>query len=155
MTAKTKKYQLTKKQYLKVAFYLLFKRKWYYMLIPLALCAFTHLTIWFLIVGLSGFVLYLIFWLVQFLGVTQMPDSKMMFEKYAYDINSQQITMKINPKQGMPVKWDMIKQAYKTNKGFILMFSPGQFFYLPYSIFNSNNDLRLMETILKRKELLK
>ena len=35
-----------------------------------------------------------------------------MFEKFSYEISSQQILMKINPREGMPLKWDQIKSFY-------------------------------------------
>ena len=35
----------------------------------------------------------------------------MLFERFSYEINSQQILMKLNAREGMPMKWDQIKKA--------------------------------------------
>ena len=63
--------------------------------------------------------------------------------------------MKINARQGMPVQWNMIKRAEMGKDAFILYMSKAQFIHLPYKIFNSENEKKFMETILKRKELIK
>ena len=51
------------------------------------------------------------FWLVQFAGVTQLEQSKFLFNKLNYELSSQQILVKLSAKQGMPMKWDQIKRA--------------------------------------------
>ena len=53
------------------------------------------------------------------------------------------------------MKWETIKSGYKTKDAYVLVVSKGQFLYFPFSIFNSDHDLKLMERILKQKELLK
>ncbi len=55
----------------------------------------------------------------------------------------------------MQMKWDMIKEAYKEKDGFLLVLSKAQFLHWPFTIFNSENDLRRTESILRRKNLLK
>jgi hypothetical protein len=72
-----------------------------------------------------------------------------------YEITSQQILIKLNPKQGMPMKWESIKRAFVGKDFFLLVISKAQFIYLPFKIFNSENERKFMETILKRKNLLK
>ncbi len=74
-----------------------------------------------------------------------------MFERLSYEIDSRQILMKINPKQGMPIKWDMIKRAKINKEDFTLVMSKAQFIHLPFRIFNSENERKFMETILRRK----
>ncbi len=72
----------------------------------------------------------------------------------AYEIDGRQILMKISEKQGMPVNWEMIKTAKKTNDAYLLSLSKAQFIHLPFRIFNNPNDLKMMDAYLKRKNLL-
>jgi hypothetical protein len=97
---------------------------------------------------------YLLFWAVQFAGVTQVEQNKMLFEKMSYEIDGRQILMKLNERQGMPVSWDMIKNAKKTKDHYLLALSKAQFIFLPYNIFVNPNDLKMMDAYLKRKNLL-
>ena len=62
--------------------------------------------------------------------------------------------MKINEREGMPVKWEMIKAARKTKDHYLLALSKAQFIFLPYNIFVNQNDLRMMDSYLKRKNLI-
>jgi hypothetical protein len=54
----------------------------------------------------------------------------------------------------MQMKWEMIKKAYKEKDHFLLVVSRAQFIHLPFSIFNSENDLKFTESLLKRKNLI-
>ena len=157
MIVKTKKYQLDKNTYIKLALTEVMKEQWWVLLIVAALCC-GYLWIpsiwWFIGTGIA-YVLYLLFWLIQFAGVTQLEQGKMLFEKLAYEINSQQVLIKLNPRQGMPIKWDQIKSA-KLGKDFILLkVSKAQLVHLPFKVFNTDNDRKFVETILKRKGYIK
>ncbi len=99
--------------------------------------------------------LYLLFWLIQFAGVTQLEQGKFMFEKLSYEITSQQIMLKISANQGMPIKWEQIKRANKRKDDFVLFLSKAQLIYLPFKIFNNKNEISFMETVLKRKGYVK
>ena len=57
-------------------------------------------------------------------------------------------------KEGGLIKWDTIQSAEKTEDGYLLHVSRGQFFYFPFNVFNSDHDKRLMVSILVRKSLL-
>jgi hypothetical protein len=96
-----------------------------------------------------------LFWLIQFAGVTQMEQTKMLFEKLAYEITSQQILIKLNTKQGMPLKWEQIKRASLSKDGMLLVVNKAQLIYWPHRIFNSDNERKFVETVLKRKGLIK
>ena len=72
----------------------------------------------------------------------------------AYEIDGRQILMKLNERQGMPVGWEMIKAAKKTKEHYLLTLSKAQFIFLPYNIFTTPNDLKMMDSYLKRKNLL-
>jgi len=102
----------------------------------------------FLIVG------YLLFWVVQFVGVSQHERAKALFDRYSYEIDSRQIMLKVNAKQGMPMKWNMVQYAKKTSDSYILSMSRAEFLVLPYEIFRKENDLKLMDNLLKRKNLI-
>ena len=104
--------------------------------------------------ALLAYALYWLFWVIQFAGVTQMEQNKVMFEKLSYEIDSRQVLMKINSKQGMPIKWEMIKDAQIKEDAYILVLSKAQFIHLPFRIFNSQNEIKFVETILKRKGFL-
>ncbi len=157
MIVKTRKYKLPTKTYVGIAFNGVIKQQWWVILIYLAICGgYFIIPSWWWIIGATiALVLYVLFWLIQFTGLTQLEQSKFMFEKLSYEISSQQILMKLNSKQGMPIKWDMIKRAKKTNDAFILHMSKAQLIHLPRKIFNTENEYKFLETILKRKSLIK
>ena len=157
MIIKTRKYQLPTKKYIGIAFVAVLKQQWWVGLIYLAICAgyFLAPNIWWILGATIALALYLLFWLIQFAGVTQLEQGKFMFEKLSYEINSQQILIKLNTKQGMPVKWDQIKRASMRKEDFVLYLSKAQLIHLPFKLFNSKNEIKFVETILKRKGYLK
>lgn len=157
MIVKTKKYQLPTGTYIKLGLVNVIKEQWWVILIALAICTgyFWIPSIWWFIGALIAYGLYVLFWVIQFAGVTQMEQNKTIFERLAYEIDSRQILMKLNPKQGMPIQWNMIKRVEVKKDAFILYLSKAQFIHLPFRIFNSDNERKFMETILKRKELIK
>lgn len=112
-------------------------------------------TIWFILGGVIAFVCYLIFWAVQFYGLTQLDANRLMFQRVAYEINNNHFIMQINPKQAMPISWVDIMKAYKKEGYFLLVLSKVQFFYLPFKIFNGENEIKFFTTVLQRKKLLK
>ena len=154
----TKKYKLDTTQYIKLAMTNVIKEWWWAFLVPIALASLTIFfpgTHWFWISALIITVLYLLFWLIQFAGVTQLEQFKVIFEKLSYEIDSRQILMKINPKQGMPLQWDNIKNAKRLKDGFLFIISKAQLIYLPNKAFNNQNDIKFVESILKRKGFVK
>ncbi|MGF1636169.1 MAG: hypothetical protein ACFCUU_03780 [Cyclobacteriaceae bacterium] len=157
MIVKTKKYKLPTGKYIKIALAGVLKQQWWVHLIVVALMsgAFFIWSIWWIIGPLIAYGIYILFWLIQFAGVTQLEQGKLLFEKLTYEINSQQILIKLNPKQGMPMKWDQIKRAQKRKDDFVLFASKAQIIHWPYKIFNNDNDRKFVESILKRKGLLK
>ncbi|HAR19347.1 MAG TPA: hypothetical protein DCR46_01715 [Cytophagales bacterium] len=157
MTIKTKKYQLKKKDYVKMAMWQLLRKTWWYGFGPLAFVVlgfFVPYSWWYIGTGLVVAFLYLLFWFIQFMGVTQMEQNKVMFERLTYEIDSRFVVIKLNAKQGMQMNWDMIKSAEKTKDAFLLVVNKAQFLHFPFSMFNSDHDLRFMEALLKRKNLL-
>ncbi|ARK11307.1 YcxB family protein [Fibrivirga algicola] len=185
MTIKTKKYALDQKTYINLAIRQWVRDNWLWSGVPLALIlinAILNLTgvypnYWIYVVVILLTIIYVLFWAVQFTGVSQSEQFKPMFEKYVYEIDSRHIMMKLNAKEGGMLKWDMIKAAVKDKNAYILQLGNGldgantpamnpfmkylasqmgraQFLYLPFSIFTSESDQRFMDLLLRRKGLL-
>ncbi|MBS1488107.1 MAG: YcxB family protein [Bacteroidetes bacterium] len=157
MIVKTKNYRLEKKVYIRTAFVSVLKQQWWVSLIVLAIGSgyFWIASWWWIFGAVLGASLYLLFWWVQFYGVTQLEQGKMLFERFSYEINSQQILMKINAREGMPMKWDQIKRAHTGKDYFVLFLSKAQLIYWPHKIFNTDNERKFVASILKTKGLIK
>lgn len=157
MIVKTRKYKLPTGTYIKLALVNVLKEQWWVFLIAIAIACGTFLvpSNWWWISALIALALYLLFWVIQFAGVTQMEQSKVLFEKLAYEINSQQVLIKLNTKQGMPIKWENVKRASKGKDYFLLIVSKAQMIHLPFKIFNTENEIKFIETILRRKGYIK
>jgi len=157
MIVKTRNYRLEKSVYIKMALKNILLQQWWVALIVLAicLCYFLVPSIWWFIGAFLAAGLYLLFWWIQFYGVTQLEQGKMLFEKFSYEITSQQIVMKINPREGMPMKWDQIKSAKLTKDAFVLFVNKAQLIHLPFKIFTTENERKFLNSILKNKGLLK
>lgn len=157
MIIRTKKYKLPTGTFIKMGMTNVLKEQWWVNLIVIALCSgyFIIPNNWWFYGTLIAYILYLLFWLIQFAGVTQLEQSKFLFEKLGYEITSQQILIKLNTKQGMPIKWQQIKRAKMGKSYFVMMLSKVQMIYLPFKVFNSENERKFLETILKRKNFIK
>lgn len=160
MIAKTKNYKLEKKIYIKLALQAVLKKQgWIAAAAAFLLCMGYMIpgaqTIWWFIAAFVGLGLYILFWWIQFYGVTQLEQGKMLFEKFSYEISSQQIVMKINPREGMPMKWDQIKRAEVGKDFFVLYINKAQLIYLPFKIFNTDNERKFVGSVLKNKGLVK
>ena len=157
MIVKTKKYKLTTGTYIKIGLKNIIKEQWWVALIYLAICAmyFVIPSWWWVIGATIALVLYFLFWLIQFAGIPQLEQNKILFEKLGYEIDSRQILVKVSSKQGMPITWDMIKRAVIGKNDFVLVVSKAQIIHLPFRIFNNDNQVKFVETILKRKGLIK
>lgn len=157
MIVKTRNYRLEKKDYIKMALKAILIQQWWVSLIVLAICVmyFWIPSIWWFIGALLGAGLYLLFWWIQFYGVTQLDQGKMLFERFSYEITSQQIVMKLNAREGMPLKWDQIKRAEIGKDYFLLFVNKAQLIHLPFKIFNTDNERKFLTSILKNKGLIK
>ena len=157
MIVKTKKYKISGGLYVKLGIQNILRMQWWiFPLLALFMSStFFIKTIWFVLVGIIGFICYLLFWIVQFYGLTQLDANRPMFERVAYEINNQHLVMQLNPKQAMPILWSEITKAYKKKSYFLLVLSKVQFFYLPFKIFHGDNEIKFFTTVLQRKGLLK
>lgn len=184
MIVKTKKYALEQKTYISVALRQWVLQNWKWGFVPLGLIvlnvvlnltgAYPNYWIYIVIVLLT--ILYVLFWGVQITGIAQMEQSKPLFQKYVYEIDSRQILMRINAKEGGILKWNQIGSVEKDKNAYILFLdnaeamkgmkanwfartvtkglAKAQFLYLPYTIFTSDNDLRFTDALLRRKGFL-
>lgn len=160
MIVRTKNYKLDKKTYIQLALRSVLKKQgWIAALVAFLLCLGYAIpgaqTIWWFIGAFVGLGLYLLFWWIQFYGVTQLEQGKMLFERFSYEISSQQILMKINPREGMPMKWDQIQRAAIGKDFFVLYVNKAQLIYLPFKIFNTDNERKFVASILKSKGFVK
>lgn len=162
MLIKTKKYELTPKVYRRLGIRYIFKKQWWLpaaifggiILLNVIINLLGYKNWWIYTLALVGVWGWYLFWWIQYTGIPQMPQNKVMFEKYAYEINSQQILIRKNQQEGMVFKWDMIKEATKLSDAFLLVISKGQFLHFPFKIFNSEGEIKFLEAILQRKNLL-
>ncbi|WP_017729987.1 YcxB family protein [Nafulsella turpanensis] len=157
MIVKTKKYKLENSTYIKLAMKNILREQWWVFLIALAIMCgyFFAPSIWWIIGALIALLLYILFWLIQFAGVTQLEQNKILFEKLSYEITSQQVLIKVNPRQGMPLNWTNIKKAEMSKDAYNLFVSKAQLIHLPFRIFNTDNERKFVETILRRKGYIK
>jgi hypothetical protein len=158
MIVKTKSYKLDKKTYISLALKTILKKQgWIAVAGAVAIClpSIWIFSIWWFIAAFVGLGLYLLFWWIQFYGVTQLEQGKMLFEKFHYEISSQQILMKINPREGMPLKWDQIQTAQIGQDFFALFVNKAQIIYWPFKIFNTDNERKFVASILEKKGLVK
>ena len=156
MIIKTKKYKLPTSTYIRLGLQNIIREQWWVLLIALAIMSGTFFikTIWFVLIANIALLLYCLFWVAQFYGVTYLEQNQLLFERLRYEISSQQITIQLTAKQGMPITWDQVKKASKGKDAFLLVISKVHFIHLPYKIFNSKHEIKFIETILKRKGLL-
>jgi hypothetical protein len=162
MVVKTKKFALDKKHYIKKAFADQISKMKIWFLIPAAVAVLglglhfsgVYKNWWILIVAIIGAILFAAFWYIQFYAATQMEQNKQMFDKFAYEVDSRQILVKLNAKEGGVIKWDMVQTAEKDATGFYLHMGRGQFLHFRNDVFNSEHDQKLFESILRRKNLL-
>lgn len=157
MIVKTKKYKLGNGTYIKLALKNILREQWWVFLIVLAImCGYFIISShWWITGALIALVLYILFWLIQFAGVTQLEQNKILFEKLSYEIDSRQVMIKVSSKQGMPILWDNIKKAKKGNDHFLFIISKAQLIHLPFKVFKTENERKFIETIIRRKGYIK
>jgi hypothetical protein len=157
MIVKTKKYKLETSTYIKLAMTNILIKQWWVSLIALTLCSgyFFVPNMWWFGGTTIAVIIYLLFWLIQFAGVTQLEQTKILFDKLSYEISSQKIMVKISSKQGIPMKWEQIKKGKITKNAIVLIVNNAQLMHFPFKIFKTENERKFVETILKRKNLIK
>lgn len=174
---RTKKYQLDKNMYTRVALVKVWRKDWWYALIPLVILlapALFSFSWWWVASAIIVTILFVLLRSAQVMGVTQLEQGNPLFEKLNYEIDNRQILMKRNEREGMALNWEMIRKAETKDDAYLLWLQPAPetqlpggwkgwvarnfetpiFVHLPFRIFNSPNDVKLFENMLRRKSLL-
>jgi hypothetical protein len=159
LSSKTKKYQVPVNTYVKIGMMNVIKQWWWAFTIPLAIIILGIIIGggWILGLTITAFVLtilYLLFWGVQFYGLTQVPQGKILFERLSYEFEQKQIKILKTQKEGMMMPWENIKKVTKTKDAYILKLSLVQYIHIPFDIFQTENDLRFTEKLFERKGLV-
>ena len=157
MIVKTKKTQLDKKEYIKLAFENLVKSFWWALLIPVVWCLFHFIapSIWWFITALIMLVILVGGTLILLWSITKNSQFEMLFQKYWYQIDSRSLTLMINAKQGSPIQWNQIQRVEIKNNDFILYMNRATMFVIPEKAFNNPNDYKFTKSILQKKGLMK
>ena len=180
LAIRTKKTQLSTDAYTRIVMGEVWKKDWVYALIPFALgllpALFVH-SWWWLALSVVLTLLFVLFRSAQVTGVTQMEQSKPLFERMAFEMDNKQILLRpASDKEGraMQITWDLIGRARRDSDAYLLYLKPGTppegmaawrlwlartfdvpvFLHLPQRIFNSPTDVKLFESMLRRKNLL-
>lgn len=159
LSGKTKKYQVPVNTYVKIGLNNIIKQWWWAFLVPVALLVLGAIIgggwAWGLgITAIVVTVVYLLFWAAQFYGLSQIPQGKVLFDKLSYEFEQKQIKIMKSQKEGMMMPWENIKTVVKTKDAYTLKLSVVQFIHLPFSIFQTENDLKFTERLFKQKGLL-
>lgn len=170
-SVKTKKFQLTPKLFAQIGTGLVFKKWWWAFLIPVALLI-PGIFYWPAFWWLFGFsilitIIYILFWFLQFYGAQYTPQGKELFARTGYEITPEHLLIgrpalaagssgmqRQQQQQQQGLSWSLIQKVERRADGYIFFVGRFQFLYLPVSIFNSDSDIRFMEAMLRRKNLL-
>ena len=156
MTVKTKKYRLSPSTYIRIALLNVLRQQWWLwslLIVATGVVFLLGYRYWALIpAGLL--LLYFLFWWVQFFGLTRIQDNKLMFERLFYELSKERVIIFLTTKQGMPIEWKQITSAKHGKDYFLLFISKAQFIYLPYSVFQSEQHINLVDMLLKNKKLI-
>ncbi len=157
MIVKTKKYRLATNTYIQLGLKNIAREQWWVFLVALAIMSGTFFvkTIWFVLGANIALLLYFLFWIIQFYGISHLEQNQLLFERLCYELSSQQLVIQLTSKQGMPITWDQVKRATQGKDHFLLVISKTHLIYLPYKIFNTKHEVKFVETILKRKGLIR
>lgn len=156
MKVTTRNYRMEKDVYIRLAFRAVLKQQWWASLIALAICCcyFWIPSFWWLFSGVLAYGLFALFWWIQFYGITQLEQGKMLFEKFSYEITSVQILMKLDARQGMPLNWSQVQRAVVGKDYFLLFINKAQLVYWPFKIFATENERKFVLSILRNKKLV-
>ncbi|WP_235861308.1 hypothetical protein [Pontibacter flavimaris] len=177
LAIRTKKYQLDKNDYTRMALGQVWRKSWWQALIPLVLFllpAVFSFSWWWVAGAVIVTLLFVLLRSAQVMSVTQVEQGSPLFEKLTYEVDPRQILLRRNEREGMALTWDMIGRAQKKDNGYMLWLQPPSkeqlpggwkgwvartfqvpvFIFMPFRIFNSPNDLKLMESYLRRKSLI-
>lgn len=174
----TKKHQLDTDTYTRIAMGRVWRKEWWYAVIPFVIGLLPVLiwpSWWWLASAAVLTILYVLLRSAQITGATQMEQSKPLFEKLNYEFDNKQIVLRRNEREGMRLTWDMIGSVQREEAGYLLTlkgpdelpedikgwrrwaaktFETPIFVQVPDRIFKGANDQKLFEAMLRRKNLL-
>ncbi|MGI4887271.1 MAG: hypothetical protein ACRYFR_20125 [Janthinobacterium lividum] len=173
----TKKSQFDTNAYTKLAMAEVWRKDWVYALVPFAiglLPAIIWHSWWWLALSFVLTLLFVLLRSAQVTGVTQMEQSKPLFERMSFEMDQKQLLLRVSKEKAMQLTWDMIGKVRRDDDAYLLYLKPGAppadtagwrlwiartfdvpvFLHLPQRIFNSDNDRKLFEALLRRKNLL-
>lgn len=177
LAIRTKKYQFDTNTYTRLAMAEVWRREWWYAAVPFAVgllpALFVH-SWWWLALAVVLTVLYALLRSAQVTGVTQMEQSKPLFERMSYELDQRHIVLRQTEQKALAMSWESIGRVRRDPDGFRLYLKPGEapaelagwrrwvartfdvpvFLHLPLRLFNSDNDRKLFEALLRRKNLL-
>lgn len=174
---RTKKYQLEKNVFTGIALGKVWRKDWWMALIPLVLFllpAVFSFSWWWVVGAVLVTLIFVLLRSAQVMGVTQVEQGNPLFEKLSYEIDSRQIVLKRNEREGMALTWDMIGSVERKGQAYLFWLKPPTdaqlpggwkgwvaktfqapvFVMLPYRIFNNPTDIKLLESMLRRKNLI-
>ncbi|SDM82757.1 YcxB-like protein [Siphonobacter aquaeclarae] len=162
---RTKKYGLEPKMYINLALREWIQKEWFWFLIPVGVIVVNVIlnvtnvypNWWIYLVGVLGAAAFGLFRAMQFTATTQVEQNKPMFEKFVYEFDNRQIFVWKNreKKEGGQLPWNMIQSVKKEKDAYLFILGKYQYVHIPFAIFNSEHDIKMFETLLSRKELLK
>ena len=154
MLIRTKKYVMSKRRYLRLGRRRFLRKQGMLILLAYAVLNLGVLWMnswWWLIASTMALVAYVGFRFLQFNAVLYMEQSKLLFERFSYEIDTKQILLRRNAREGIPLPWEKVKAVSITQEAFILYLSAVQLIDLPRKIFQTAHDQKVFETILSRK----
>jgi hypothetical protein len=103
-----------------------------------------------------------------------MEQSKPLFERMNYEMDQRQLIMRQTEQRAMALPWDQIARVRREPDAYLLYLKPGVppadmapwrqwlartfdvpvFLHLPLRLFNNDNDRKLFDALLRRKNLL-
>lgn len=173
----TKKTQFDTNAYTRLAMADVWRKDWVYALVPFAiglLPAIVWHSWWWLALSAVLTLLFVLLRSAQVTGVTQMEQSKPLFERMSFEMDQKQLLLRVSKEKAMQLTWDMISKVRRDGDAYLLYLKPGAppegtapwrlwlartfdvpvFLHLPQRVFNSDNDRKLFEALLRRKNLL-
>ncbi len=173
----TKKTQFDTNAYTRLAMAEVWRKDWVYALVPFAiglLPAIVWHSWWWLALSAVLTLLFVLLRSAQVTGVTQMEQSKPLFERMSFEMDQKQLLLRVSKEKAMQLTWDMISKVRRDGDAYLLYLKPGAppegtapwrlwlartfdvpvFLHLPQRVFNSDNDRKLFEALLRRKNLL-
>lgn len=156
----TRKTEMDKKLYINMALKKALRKYWFAFFVPPALLIpgfiWPSSMIWMVVTSIVVTILYVLFWYMQFYGMTILPQGKQLFEKQLFAILPEYIGVMKSEKdpQGMMLPYDKIEQVEKTGNSYIIHLTMAHIVIMPFDIFQSQQDMNYFEALLRKYKLL-